>query len=150
MVTNATMASHVRKRPKSIGVCSSPVLTAPAISVMSHPPFASDVPRLLVRVDADPAHAPLWELTPRPVDDRLRTVLVRREEREMHGPPRELRLVPLHRLPAEHLHDRCIATDRRHRALVLVGERLGRLARDTAGDRLPHMLSRLECDRAEL
>src|SRR6185436_18040283 len=102
------MASHVRKRPKSIGVRSSPDSTAPAISVMS-PSLSPRISLgLLVRVDADPAHALVCELTPRPVGDRLRTVLVRREEREMHGPPRELRLVPLHRLPAEHLHDRCI------------------------------------------
>ncbi len=68
----------------------------------------------------------------------------------MDRAPRELRLVPFHRPPAEHLHDRGVASDRSHRPLVAVLERLGRLARDAAGDRLARVLSRLECDRAQL
>ena len=59
-------------------------------------------------------------------------------------------LSPLHRLPAQHLHDRGVAPDRRHRSLVFVRERLRRLARDAARDRRADVLSRLECDRAEL
>src|SRR4249920_3654225 len=60
MVTNATITSHVRKRPKSIGVCSSPRSTLPAISVTS-PSLSTRL--LLVDVDAsaseriDPAPA---------------------------------------------------------------------------------------------
>ena len=75
---------------------------------------------LLIRVDADPAHALVCELAPGPVDDGLRTVLVRREERQVHCPPGELRFAPLHRLSTEHLHYCGVAPDRGHRALVVV------------------------------
>src|SRR4029078_7605077 len=91
---------------------------------------------LLVRSDADPAHALVRQLASGPVDDRLRAVLVRREEREVPAPQADLRLAPLHRPPAEHRDDRRVASDRGHRALVAVRERLRRLARHAAGDRL--------------
>src|SRR4051812_18680471 len=71
-----------------------------------------------------------------PVDDRLGAVLVRGQEREVHGAPGELGLLALHRLAAEHLHDRCAATDRRHRPLVAVLERFGLLAGDAPGNGL--------------
>ena len=86
----------------------------------------------------------------RPADDRLRTVLVRRQQREMHRAPGELRLQTGHRSPAEELHDRRAAADRRHRPLVAVRERLRVLAFDPACDRLARVLSRLERDRSEL
>jgi hypothetical protein len=68
----------------------------------------------------------------------------------MHGGPRELCLRPRHRLAAEHLHDGRPPADRRHGALVLVGERLRVLARDPMGDRLARVLAGLEGDRPEL
>ena len=52
--------------------------------------------------------------------------------------------------PREHLDDRGPASDRRHRAFVLVLERLRVLAGDPAGDRLAGVLSGLERDGAEL
>src|SRR4029078_10565040 len=57
--------------------------------------------RLLVRFDADPADALVRQLASGPVDDRLRAVLVRGEEREEHGPPRATPLVPLQHTPAD-------------------------------------------------
>src|SRR4029077_13629011 len=85
---------------------------------------------LLVLVDGDSSHALVRQLAACPVDDRLRTILVRRHECQVDGAPGELRLVALHRLSAEHLHDLVVAPDRRHRALVPVLERLRGLARD--------------------
>ena len=68
----------------------------------------------------------------------------------MHRRPGELGLHTLHRAPAEHLDDRSAAPDRRHRALVLVLERLGLLVRDAPRDVLPRPFARLQRDRAEL
>jgi hypothetical protein len=50
---------------------------------------------------------------------------------------------PARRAAAEHLDDGRAASDRRHRALVTVLERLSLLARDPTGDRLAGVLSRL-------
>ena len=73
-----------------------------------------------------------------------------RQEREVHGAPGQLRRLALHRPPAHHLDDRGAAADRRHRALVVVLERLGLLARDAPGDRFAGVLAGLQRDRAEL
>src|SRR4029077_826870 len=40
-----------------------------------------------------------------PVDDGLGTILVRRQQGQMHRPPGHRGRLPLHRSPAEHLHD---------------------------------------------
>ena len=63
-----------------------------------------------------------------PIDDRPRAVLIRRQQREMHGAPRQLRRGSCHRAAAEHLDDRGPAPDGGHRALVVVAERLGFLS----------------------
>ena len=52
--------------------------------------------------------------------------------------------------PRSELHHRGAAADRRHRALVAVGERLRLLARDPVRDRLAGVLSGLQRDRPEL
>src|SRR4051812_31018526 len=90
----------------------------------------------LVCVDADAAGALVSERGARPGDDRLGAVLVRGQERKMDGRPGGLRLRALHRLAAEHLDDGRAASDRRHRPLVEVFERLRILAGKNAFDRL--------------
>src|SRR6476620_9119004 len=82
-----------------------------------------------------------------PVDDGLRTILVRREQRQMDRSPGQRGRLALHRSPAEHLHDGRAPSDRRHGALVLVLERLRFLPGDPAGDRLAGLLAGLACDR---
>ena len=95
---------------------------------------------VVVRVHGDAAGTLVREHGAGPVDDRLRAVLVGREEREVHRSPGELGRLALHRAAAEHLDDRRAASDRRHRALVVVLERLGFLAREAPGDRLAGVL----------
>ena len=106
----------------------------------------------LVVIDphADACRTLVREPGPGPVDDRLRPVLSRGEQREMHGPPRERRLLPGHREAVRPLHDRGEATDRRHRALVEVVERLGLLALQEPGDVLACPLAGLQRHAAEL
>src|SRR5690242_5805097 len=104
----------------------------------------------LIRVDADASSALVRDRRARPVDDRLRAVLVCGQQRQMDGRPGELGLRALHGLAAEHLDDGRAAPDRRHRALVDVLERLRLLALDDAVDGLPGVLARLQRGRAEL
>src|SRR5262249_26066403 len=84
------------------------------------------------------------------VDDRLRAVFVRREQGEMHRPPGDLRVQALHGASSEHLHYSRAAADGRHRALVVVLERLRLLPADEPGDRLADVLARLKRYRADL
>src|SRR5262245_55171986 len=106
--------------------------------------------RLLGGVDADPSGALVREAGPRPVDDRLGAVLAGREQRKVHGAPRERGRLALQRPAALELDDGRAAADRRHRPLVGVVERLGLLALDEARDVLAGTLARLQGDRAEL
>src|SRR4051794_17648166 len=76
-------------------------------------PYGPLVP--IVRAHGDPAGALVRQTRPRPVDDRLCTVLVRGQKREVHGPPGEKGRLALHGPPAEHLYDGRAAADRRHR-----------------------------------
>src|SRR6476620_882845 len=87
---------------------------------------------------------------PSPDDDGLRTILVRRQQRQMYRSPGQRGRLALHRSPAEHLHDGRDPSDRRHRPFVPVLERLRRLAGDLAGDCLAGVLARLARPRAEL
>src|SRR6266576_782203 len=57
-----------------------------------------------------------------PVDDGLRTILVRREQRQMDRSPGQRGRLALHRSPAEHLHDGRAPSDRRHGPFVPVLE----------------------------
>ena len=66
------------------------------------------------------------------------------------APQASAAILPFIVLPARHLHDRGAAADRRHRALVVVLERLRLLAGDEPGDVLAGALARLQRDRAEL
>src|SRR5215467_12050196 len=68
----------------------------------------------------------------------------------MDPTPGDLGFLAGHRLSAEELDDGRTAADRRHRALVLVLERLGLLARDPVGDGLAGMFAGLERHGAEL
>src|SRR5262249_2658384 len=104
----------------------------------------------LIRGHGDPSDALVRQPGSGPVDDGLRAVLVGREQREVDGSPGHLRLEPLHRPAAEHLNDRSATTDRGHRALVPIVERLRRLAGQALGDRLTCVVARLECNRPEL
>ena len=108
-------------------------------------------PRRVARTVRDPAGALVRERGPGPVDDRLGAVLVRRQQREVHGAPREpAAFRPFIVRPPS------ICTTAAPRPIVaivplsLVLERLGLLARDAPGDRLAGVLARLERDRAEL
>src|SRR5262245_46918292 len=75
-----------------------------------------------------PTDALMGERGSRPVHDCFRAILVRRKERKMHRRPRKLRLGSGHSASAEHLDDGGSAPDHRHRALVVVDERLRVLA----------------------
>ena len=91
---------------------------------------ACPLPSLLLPADQDSSGALVGEAAPGPVDNRLRPVLPRGEQREMDRAPREERHLPLHRSSAVQLRHRGAARDRGHRSLVVVLERLGLLARD--------------------
>ncbi len=82
-----------------------------------------------IRPHRDPGGTFVREPRPRPVDDRLRPVLAGRQQGEVHGAPGERGRLALHRPPARHLDHGRAAADRRHRALVVVLERLGRPCR---------------------
>ena len=73
----------------------------------------------------------------KPAQIQLSTALARSspvgEQRQVDGAPGEEGHAALHRVPAA-LHHRGAASDRRHRALVVVGERLRVLALDEPGD----------------
>src|SRR4051812_30078538 len=116
-------------------------------------------PRLEARVsvaaaplglDPNPARALMREARAGPVDDGFRAILVGGQQGEVDGAPGELGLLALDRLAAEHLHHGRAAADRRHRAFVLVGERLRLLAGDQVRDRLARVLTGLQRHRAEL
>src|SRR6476619_6801772 len=74
------------------------------------------------------------EARPRPLDQGLRPVLARREQREVDRTPGKESFLPFHRSAAAELHDGGATPDGRHRALVLVDERLGRLTGHEPGD----------------
>src|SRR5690349_13364752 len=98
----------------------------------------------------DPGRPVVAEARPRPVDQRLGPVLARREQREVYRTPGQRRGFALHRATAPELDHRCAPADRRHRALVLVDERLRRFTGDEPRDVLACLLSRLHGDRAQL
>src|SRR5213592_3511559 len=85
-------------------------------------------------LDRDPRLSLVGQPCAGPVDDGLRAILVRRQQRQMDRSPGQGRLLALHRPPAKRLHDGGAPSDRRHRPLVLVLERLRLLAGDLAGD----------------
>jgi hypothetical protein len=63
------------------------------------------LPRWSFVLDVDPTHALVRELAPGPVDDRLRPVLVRREEREDARCAKRIAPCAPSSSSAEHLHD---------------------------------------------
>src|SRR4051794_21021678 len=93
----------------------------------------------LVGSDVDALGPFVAEPGPGPIDDRLRSILTGGEEREVHRTPGQPGGATLHRVAALRLRDRRAATDGRHRALVVVAERLRRLAGDEPGDALRGM-----------
>src|SRR5204862_5119440 len=95
---------------------------------------------VLLALHGDPPGALVGEGASGPVDDRLSAILVRRQELQVHRPPRGLRLRSGHRTAAEHLYDRGPAPNRRHGALVAVLEGLRLLSGDSVGDRLSGVL----------
>src|SRR5262245_60998610 len=92
--------------------------------------------RDLVALHADPPNSLVGHRGACPADYGLFAVLVRRQQCEVNRAPGELCLQAGHRASAEHLHHRRAAADSGHRPLVAIGERLGLLAGDPAGDRL--------------
>src|SRR5918994_903769 len=85
---------------------------------------------VLVGSHRDAAGALVREPRPGPVDHRLGAVLAGGQEGEVHSTPGQRRRLALEGAPAAGLHNRGAATDRRHRALVVVDERLRVLAGD--------------------
>src|SRR5512132_1391184 len=111
----------------------------------------STAPALALRlIHLDPAGTLVREPRPGPVDHGLRSVLARRQERQVDRAPREPRRGPRERPTPAELHHGSLATDRRHRALVPVLERLGLLLLQGPRDRLAGVLPRLQRDRTEL
>src|SRR4051794_891161 len=108
------------------------------------------VTAVLLGLDPDPARALVREARAGPVDDRLRAILVGRQQRKVDGAPGELGLLALHRLAAEHLQHGRTPADRRARALVPVLEGLRLLAGGDVRDRPAGMLARLQRARAGL
>src|SRR5262245_48422351 len=103
---------------------------APAVLARSLMPL----PSFLVGPHGDPAGALVRESGPRPLDDRLRSILALGEQREVHGSPCQRRLLAGHRPSPVELHDGRAASDRRHRPLVLVDEWLRLLPCDRSRD----------------
>ena len=102
---------RLRRRRRRGGHCCARHLVPPPLAVPRHgslrhaaatPVICSRSPR----TRSDPAHALVGEPRAGPVDDRLRPILVRRQEREVHGAPGDLGLQALHRPPTEHLRRR--------------------------------------------
>src|SRR4029077_2433895 len=94
----------------------------------------------LVGSHGDPGRPFVAEARPRPVDQRLRSILARREQREVHRTPGQRRGLPLQRATTAELDHRRTPADGRHRALVLVDEGLRGFPGDDPRDVLACLL----------
>src|SRR5512132_1872758 len=101
-------------------------------------------------LDADTGSTLVREARPGPVDHRLRPIFTCREEREVHRAPREKGGLACECPPARQLDDSRPSPDGRHRALVVVAERLGLLPGDPPCNVFARVVAGLEGDRAEL
>ena len=116
--------------------------TATSSSSHCHPRLAAPIERLRRPFLSEEVHGPALE--------RIHPVAAAGHERRMDAEPGREGELPVELDPGRHLGNRRTAPDHRHRALVEVVERLGRLALEVGEDRLRRRPAALQRDRSEL